>query len=309
MTPIGTYQKKARNRMETRGNEAQVAALYAALAKAQAEFPPIVKASEVNYGANQGGRGAQIQFKYADYEAIRAAVMPVLGKHGLSLRQPFETYDVPEGERMGQITTILSHADGGAEISVVTFKPADSIKDLGGQTTYLRRYQINCQLGLGAAEDAEEDPKQQYEGAPGLGKGQKKAPAKPAPQKQPEPNHELTTSPAKLTGITTKVGGDPPQTVGEPDDEGPPPHGEPDPVCTVVPKKYSAEQREEISALIKELVEIANWKRETVMLTLQNECGVNSSDELTEELAVKFIAYLRNKVVMVREAQRAQGDE
>lgn len=118
--------------------------IYAALAKAQAEFPAIPKNCSVSYG--------QTKFRYADLASIIDAVRPVLAKHNLSFTQLFSV----AGEYVS-ISTTLMHASGeridssGAMFSVKGLKP----QEVGSWITYWRRYALCAALGIVADDDTD----------------------------------------------------------------------------------------------------------------------------------------------------------
>src|SRR5262245_2714291 len=80
------------------------AALNAALAAAQGEFPPIPKDKTVTVETRTG---RSYTFSYATLDAILAACRPALTKHGLALSQQLEY------NGQAQLRTELRHADGG----------------------------------------------------------------------------------------------------------------------------------------------------------------------------------------------------
>ena len=115
------------------------AALNAALAKAQGEFPPIVKDKTVStrsYG-----------FSYASLDTILAACRPALAKNGLAIVQQLEHNGQPS------LRTELRHADGGVVSSSFPLGSWESIQQLGSLITYQRRYAITALLGIAAEED------------------------------------------------------------------------------------------------------------------------------------------------------------
>ena len=119
-----------------------VAELNAALAKAQAEFPPIKRDKNVNVKTKDGG---SYSYSYAPLDAIFEAVRKPLSDHGLSLIQ------LLDGEG---IRTELRHEAGGVigatfPLPHVPEKP----QELGSMLTYLRRYGVVAILGIAPEED------------------------------------------------------------------------------------------------------------------------------------------------------------
>lgn len=114
-----------------------VAALNAALAKAQADFPAIKRGKTVNTGT--------YSYSYAPLDAILDAVREPLSKNGLALVQ------LLDGEG---IRTELRHKDGGVigatfPLHHVPEKP----QELGSMLTYLRRYGVVAILGIAPEDD------------------------------------------------------------------------------------------------------------------------------------------------------------
>jgi hypothetical protein len=123
------------------------AALNAALAAAQGEFPAIQRDKEVSVSTKTGGT---YTFKYAPLDTILAAVRPVLSKNGLALTQQLVEYN--DG-RPG-IRTELRHAAGGVIGATFPLLSAPTTpQQLGSLLTYLRRYAIVALLGVAAEED------------------------------------------------------------------------------------------------------------------------------------------------------------
>ena len=122
----------------------QIGELIGALAKAQAEFKPIVKDSVNPFFKN----------KYADLATIIAATQPALSKHGLTVMQ------LPKAEsHLAGITTILGHASGQFISTDLMLPAAQGAKfdsqTIGSALTYARRYALQAILGVAA--DADED--------------------------------------------------------------------------------------------------------------------------------------------------------
>src|SRR5262245_18161132 len=118
------------------------AALNAALAAAQGEFPPIPRSKKVETKT--------FSYSYAPLDVILAAVRPILSKHGLALTQPRETSDSGQPA----LRTELRHAEGGVLGSSwpLTQIP-DGPQQLGSLLTYLRRYAVCALLGIAAEDD------------------------------------------------------------------------------------------------------------------------------------------------------------
>lgn len=117
--------------------------LAAALAKAQGEFPEIIRSKTVAVTTKTGGR---YTFVYAPLEVIIAAVRPVLSANGLAIVQSIEA------ER---VVTRLLHTSGqfissGGTPILVT---AEGAQAHGSALTYARRYDLTLLLALASEED------------------------------------------------------------------------------------------------------------------------------------------------------------
>lgn len=126
----------------------EIKAMHAALAKAQAEYPPIERSKTVRVRTKDGG---SYEFAYAPLDAILAAVRPVLAAHGIAIIQRLEN---PAGTP--SIRTELLHAEGAAiAASFPIGEIPASPQALGSLLTYLRRYALVSMLGIAAEEDTD----------------------------------------------------------------------------------------------------------------------------------------------------------
>ena len=142
------------------GTSAQLCALYAALAKAQGEFQPILKNRSVKIQMKTGG---SYNFRYADLEEITAKTRPALAKNGLATVQPI----VQRGNGTVLVTKLV-HADGGEIISEIQLPPSSGgdIKNYGAQVSYLRRYAKTSILDVAADDDLDENGEEAEQQAP-----------------------------------------------------------------------------------------------------------------------------------------------
>lgn len=134
----------------------KMAALYAALARAQGKFLPITKNREVMIKLKTGG---SFKFRYADIEEINAKTRPALAEEGLALIQPPQC-DVSTGATW--IETMLVHKDGGVIRSRLDIKPLGTYgdpKEFGAALSYLRRYSVVAMLGVAADDDLDQNGK------------------------------------------------------------------------------------------------------------------------------------------------------
>lgn len=117
-----------------------IAKISAALVKAQAEMGNAKKES-TNPFFNK---------KYADLNAIREAVLPVLTKHGIAVIQPTIVQD-----NKNYVKTILLHESGeyiAGITEIVCSKPNDA-QAHGSGLTYARRYGLQSITNVGADDD------------------------------------------------------------------------------------------------------------------------------------------------------------
>lgn len=132
----------------------KMAALYAALARAQGKFQPITKNREVQIRLKAGG---SFKFRYADIEEINAKTRPALAEEGLALIQPPQC-DPATGATW--IETLLTHKDGGVIRSRLDIKPLGTYgdpKEFGAAISYLRRYSVVAMLGVAADDDLDQN--------------------------------------------------------------------------------------------------------------------------------------------------------
>ena len=119
--------------------------LAEALAKAQAEMPP-VKFNAVN---------PFLKNKYADLGAIIETAQPIMAKHALAVSQLVYS----EEDKIG-VETVLMHASGEyisttLSMAMVDEKGKSSAQVAGSIITYLRRYSLAAILGMYADEDGD----------------------------------------------------------------------------------------------------------------------------------------------------------
>lgn len=115
--------------------------IYKALAKAQAEFGPVVKNRNANYG------------RYADLGAILDVVRPALNRNGIFLSQK-----VTSQEGGVVVETILGHESGETLSSGPLFMPVGDVRGskaqaFGSARTYACRYSLSAFLGIAADDD------------------------------------------------------------------------------------------------------------------------------------------------------------
>jgi len=138
---------------------AQVADLFAALAKAQAEIK----------GALKDSTNPHFKSRYADLASVVEACSGPLAKHGIArLQIPYSA-----GENIG-VTTILGHSSGQWISGRLAVKPMKfDAQGAGSVVTYLRRYALAAMVGVAPEDD-------DGEAAAGRGNGQEKTQIAPA---------------------------------------------------------------------------------------------------------------------------------
>jgi hypothetical protein len=119
--------------------------LNAALAKAQAEMPPIAKdGTGVVEGVTKAGKPYKYDYSYADLAGICAVAYPVLGKHGLSFSsQPTFTAD---GRFVLEYQ--LLHESGEQLGGTMPLPSSGKPQDLGSVLTYFKRYALTAVTGI-----------------------------------------------------------------------------------------------------------------------------------------------------------------
>jgi hypothetical protein len=122
-------------------NENAKAAFDSAFALMQPELPVISEKGEIKVGNDVRGR-------YAKWEDIGDAIMPILAQHGFSLR-----HRVHQSDAKVTVTGILSHKDGHAEETAVTL-PIDAsgsknaVQAIGSSVSYGQRYTARALLNI-----------------------------------------------------------------------------------------------------------------------------------------------------------------
>lgn len=176
-------------------NETNVmAALYAALAKAQGQFVAIEKNRSVTIRPRDK---AAYSFRYADLEEILSKTRPALSANGLALIQTIN---------QGRLVCTLVHADGASvssEVDMPAVREMGDPKAFGAAITYLRRYLVTAMLGVAADDDLDEDGEEMQGATP--------SPEAVKPQvEQPQRRRKEPKEDAQQASVTDR-----PVTVGE----------------------------------------------------------------------------------------------
>lgn len=154
------YRRPEQSSYQERGTEAQIAALYGALATARGQFAPFQKTRKVEVVKD---KRLLYTFDYAPMDVLLAATTPALSSNGLVVMMPFVT---AQNDTTRQLL-IIAHAQGGRLCFEFEFHPSSDEKQFGGQTTYLQRYCYRSALTLAADGDLEEQPRQGEDSARG----------------------------------------------------------------------------------------------------------------------------------------------
>lgn len=140
--------------------------IYAALARAQADFKTVQKNCTAKVRTKGG---TEYSYKYADLQTVLSAVTPVLAKHGISLH-----HEIHPGEKHNAVLGVLTM--GGEQITCrCPIYHGVDMQALGSALTYARRY--TTQMLCGIAPDDDDDGQ----------KAATDAPAPPMPSSQPAP--------------------------------------------------------------------------------------------------------------------------
>ena len=118
-----------------------LAALYAALAAAQAEMPAALK----------NATNPHLKSRYADLSSVWASARPILAKHGLAVIQGFQAGD----SDAVVVWTVLVHKSGATHDCGTLKMPYEkkTPQAVGAAVTYGKRYGLTAALGIVAADE------------------------------------------------------------------------------------------------------------------------------------------------------------
>src|ERR1700748_1729913 len=150
-----------------RGSSESIAALAAALAKAQMELTNPEKSLTGTLpatGPNEAGR----TFRYASLSSGLDIVRKVLGQHAIATVQ---TTAIDRAARAVSLTTVLAHASGewiASDWPVCGLSEMVAPRRMGAALTYARRYALFTLVGIAGEDDldAPDLAGQPHEGAP-----------------------------------------------------------------------------------------------------------------------------------------------
>lgn len=130
--------------------------IYAALAAFQGENPEIKRTKQVKVKSRKGEESSY-EFWYAPLPEILLKIRPLLARHGLSFVH--KQFGEPTGSGNYQMVCEVYHEtryteDSGVIRSMpITVKRSGDMKDVGGESTYARRYTLCEVLGIAADDD------------------------------------------------------------------------------------------------------------------------------------------------------------
>ena len=119
----------------------EIGEIAGALAEAQAELPAAIK----------GSVNPHLRNKYADINAVYAAIREVLPKHGLAVVQTM----LPTDGSKAHVRTMLAHKSGQwlAGECVMPLDRQGGAQGMGSAITYARRYSLSAIVGVVTEED------------------------------------------------------------------------------------------------------------------------------------------------------------
>jgi hypothetical protein len=129
-----------------------IAALAAALAKAQTELANPEKTLTATIGSDRNGEGART-FRYAPLSTGLDIVRKTLGKHEIAILQ---TTAIDQPTRSVSLTTMLTHASGewiASEWPVCPASDTAAPHRMGAALTYARRYALFTLVGIAGEDD------------------------------------------------------------------------------------------------------------------------------------------------------------
>jgi hypothetical protein len=177
--------------------------LLVEMSAAKTEFDKLKKNKLVSY---HDAKGKLIQYPYSPIADLDAVSQTALAKHGIGVAFLLTRPD----EDTVTITALVA-GHGVILEYVAQLYGASDIKDMGGLTTYMRRYMWQCLFSVEGDRDADEIPKDELPRfAPKANPGTKPASPRngpppprnqplPRPEPRPEPKTDREASPRPLT--------------------------------------------------------------------------------------------------------------
>lgn len=155
--------------------------IYAALVKAQKEFPAIQR-DAVN---------PHFKSKYTTLETLLRATRESLAQNDLAL---FHCFDEVDGNRL--LITRLVYKDGSHIESRLRLPSTDNMQHLGSATTYARRYSVAALLGV-SSDDDDDGQAASPSGNPFKDRQQQRTP----PAKTPPAEPPIERAKKKIAGV------------------------------------------------------------------------------------------------------------
>jgi ERF superfamily len=115
--------------------------LATALARVQAELPAVTKGETAKVEGRDGKRG--YEYSYADLADVSAAILPILGQHGLA----FTAWPTLEDGKFILAYTLM-HKSGEERSGVYPLPSQGTPQQIGGHITYARRYCLCAVTGV-----------------------------------------------------------------------------------------------------------------------------------------------------------------
>lgn len=110
----------------------------------------LLKAQTEMSNPKKGTSNSYFKSKYADLNAVREAVIPVLNANGISVLQPMTTVD-----GKNYIKTVLLHESGETieSLTEIIYAKTNDAQAQGSGITYARRYGLQSLVCVGADDD------------------------------------------------------------------------------------------------------------------------------------------------------------
>lgn len=143
-------QLKLEQAQSVTNNKEDKSKIYAAFAKAQAEFKPVVESQTANTG--------KFCYTYATLADTLAATVPALNKYEIAFLQEEVVTNTTNGGQLLQVVTVLMHSSG----QVITSKThpllyaQNNAQSAASILSYLRRYGANNLLGIAPLKDEDD---------------------------------------------------------------------------------------------------------------------------------------------------------
>lgn len=143
-------QLKLEQAQSVTNNKEDKSKIYAAFAKAQAEFKPVVESQTANTG--------KFSYTYATLADTLAATVPALNKYEIAFSQEEVVTNTTNGGQLLQVVTVLMHSSG----QVITSKThpllyaQNNAQSAASILSYLRRYGANNLLGIAPLKDEDD---------------------------------------------------------------------------------------------------------------------------------------------------------